>query len=197
MFKAGVYMVTGIIMAAGFSARMGKNKLMIEIEGKRIIERVIYACIHSKLDDIILVYRDDEIKSIGEEHKIKTVCNHNAHLGQSESVIAGIKNAGCNSSYMFLVGDQPFLSREIIDDLIDEFRLHSENIIIPFFNNRIGMPIIFPNRFRDDLLMINGDKGGREIINKNQNSLRKLYYENELLGMDVDTLEDLRRIYER
>ena len=75
-------MITGIIMASGFSNRMGKDKLLIEINGKKIIEWVIIALKDSNLDEIILVYRTEEIKKIGESYGIKTVLNPNAHLGQ-------------------------------------------------------------------------------------------------------------------
>ena len=60
-------MITGIIMASGFSKRMKTDKLTIEIEGMKIIERVIEATISSKLDKIILVYRTEEIRLIGEK----------------------------------------------------------------------------------------------------------------------------------
>ena len=46
-------MITGIILASGFSRRMKADKLLIDIEGSALIERVIKACVDSRLDDII------------------------------------------------------------------------------------------------------------------------------------------------
>lgn len=185
-------MITGIIMASGFSKRMKTDKLTIEIDGMKIIERVIEAAINSKLDEIILVYRTDEIKLIGERYKLKTIYNPVAHLGQSASVIIGTKNSDTKSALMYFVADQPFLSVEVIDRLIDEYNNNTGNIVIPYFNNKFGMPIIFSPRFRTDLLNVLGDKGGREIIDNNPNLLSKIYFKDEILGMDMDKPEDIQ-----
>lgn len=187
-------MISGIILGSGFSKRMKTNKLIIEVDGTSIIERVINAAKESLLDEIILVYRTEEIKKIGEKHNIKTLYNANAHLGQSESVKLGIKESGDCEGYMFLVGDQPFLNKDVIDRLIKTYRENPKMIVVPFFNNAFGMPIIFPSYFKEDLLKIQGDKGGREIIQGNPHLLKKVHFRDEILGFDVDTIEDLNRI---
>jgi molybdenum cofactor cytidylyltransferase len=53
-----------------------------------------------------------------------------------------------------------------------------------------GMPIIFPVRFRDDLLQVKGDKGGREIIANNSDLVKIIHFDNEKLGADIDTVDD-------
>ncbi len=55
-------MITGIILASGFSNRMKRDKLLMEIEGIPMVERVIQSSIKSKLDEVILVYRVNEVK---------------------------------------------------------------------------------------------------------------------------------------
>lgn len=184
-------MITGIIMAAGFSKRMKINKLTIEIDGITIIERVIEAALNSKLDRIILIYRTDEIRLIGEKYKLETIYNPVAHLGQSASVIMGTKNTESKSALMYFVADQPFLNTLVINRLVDEYNNNPHNIVIPYFNNIFGMPIIFPPIFRLDLLNVLGDKGGREIIDNNLKLVRKVHFKEEILGMDMDKPEDI------
>lgn len=185
-------MITGIIMASGFSRRMKTDKLTIEIDGIKVIERVIKAAVNSQLDEIILVYRRDEIKRIGEKYKLRCIYNPVAHLGQSASVIIGTKNSDPKSALMYLVADQPYLNTHVIDILVDEYRNREGNIVIPYFNNVFGMPIIFPPRFRHDLQNVLGDKGGREIIDNNPNLLSKVFFKDEILGMDMDKPEDIQ-----
>ena len=190
-------MITGIIMASGFSSRMEKNKLLLEVDGIKIIERVITSCKNSLLDEIILVYRLAEIKDIGESYGIKTVFNPLAHLGQSSAVILGVKSSKPSNGYMFLVGDQPFLKTQVINRLIQEYSKDDRMIIVPYYNEHIGMPIIFPNRHKDDLLIVKGDKGGREIIENNEHFVKRIYFKDELSGMDIDTMEDLEKLVNR
>lgn len=184
-------MITGIIMASGFSRRMAnKNKLTIKINGTTIIENVINAAKKSKLDDIVLIYRTDEIKEIGIKYNLKPIFNENAILGQSESVKLGVKNSQPHSNYMFFVADQPYLETWVIDKIIESFKLN-DKITIPYFGGTFGMPLIFPNRFRQDLLKTQGDKGGREIIRDNPNLVGKIHFKDRKIGMDIDRPEDL------
>jgi molybdenum cofactor cytidylyltransferase len=183
-------MITGIIMASGFSKRMGKNKLLLEVEGIKVLERVIKACKGSLLDDIILVYRLNEVKNIAQKYNIRTVYNPNAHMGQSASVILGVNNTYDTDGFMFFVADQPYLCSEIIDNLINEFNKDKNKIVVPYYNLKFGMPIIFPIKFRNDLLQVNGDKGGREIIANNTDLVKTIHFDNEKLGVDIDTLDD-------
>lgn len=182
-------MITGIIMASGFSNRMGRDKLLIEINGKKIIEWVIEALKDSNLDEIILVYRTDEIKKIAESYGIKTVFNPNAHLGQSQSVILGV-SISKGDCFMFFVGDQPFISTELINNLIEEHKKNPSKIVIPYYQDKINMPILFPSDFKEDLLKVKGDKGGREIIQKNPSKIKKVEIQEQSLVIDIDTIED-------
>ncbi|MBC8587905.1 nucleotidyltransferase family protein [Paratissierella segnis] len=186
-------MITGIVMASGFSNRMGKDKLLIEINGKKIIEWVLEAVKASNLNEIILIYRTKEIKRIADSYGIKTVYNPNAHLGQSQSVILGVENSK-SDTYMFFVCDQPFISSELINNLIEEYNESPSKIVIPYYQGKINMPIIFPPDFKEDLLKVEGDKGGREIIHKNPTRIKKVEVQDEILLKDIDTIEDSEEI---
>ena len=108
-------------MASGFSKRMGQNKLLMEIEEEKVIERVILACKNSLLDEIILIYRLDEIKEIGLKHNLKTIHNPNAIKGQSEAVKLGVKTSKEENGLMFLVADQPYLDAKVINTMVKEY----------------------------------------------------------------------------
>lgn len=187
-------MITGIILASGFSRRMKDDKLLIEVNGVKMVERVIQRCKESLLDEVILIYRKEEVKHIGDSYNIKTLYNPKAHLGQSEGLKLGIREAEDSEAYMFLVGDQPFINTELINKLIEEYKKGQGLIVAPYYNGSRGMPIIFSAKFKDELLKVQGDKGGRDIIKKNPSLVREIYIDNEKLGMDIDTPIDLKNI---
>ncbi|NLK43837.1 MAG: nucleotidyltransferase family protein [Tissierellia bacterium] len=184
-------MIIGIILASGFSRRMKKDKLLLEVEGIPIIERVIKACRESNLDEIILTYRRKEVANIGEKYNIKTVYNENAHLGQSEGMKLGVKEAKEASAYMFFVGDQPFITSDLINRLIGEYKKNKSEILVPFYKGNRGMPTIISSNYKDELLEITGDKGARNLVNKYIHKADKFFVEDDRLGMDIDTIEDL------
>lgn len=163
----------------------------MEIEGLPLVERVIKACAQSNLDEIILIYRRQEVCNIGKKYKIKTIYNENAHQGQSEAMKLGIKEALNASSYMFFVGDQAYIRSDLINRLIDEYRKSKADILVPFYKGDRGMPTIISSVYKEELLKITGDKGARDLVNKHIHKAKKIYIEDERLGVDIDSPEDL------
>lgn len=188
-------MITGIILAAGFSKRMGTNKLLIEIDGISIIQRVIEVAIQSNLDEIILVYREEQIKLIADKYKIRSIYNENAHKGQSESLKLGVSYASLDSDYMFLMADQPFLTSDILNRLIDEYKKSDKSILVPYYNGNKGTPTIFSYKYKSEIMLIEGDKGGRDIIKSNIEEVNDFYIDDEICGYDLDSMEDIKKIY--
>lgn len=187
-------MITGIILASGFSSRMGEDKLLLELNGEVIIESVIKAALDSDLDKVIIVYRQEKVKDIGDKYNIETILNENADLGQSESIKTGVSTIKEESHYMFIMGDQPFLKPAIVNKLIESFKASDKNLMIPYYDGRKGMPSIFAYKYRNDLLELKGDKGGRDLLEEYSWDLEKVYFEERLPGIDIDTKEDLEMV---
>ncbi|MTI48631.1 molybdenum cofactor cytidylyltransferase [Sporosalibacterium faouarense] len=184
-------MITGIILASGFSRRMDKEKLLLGINGVPILEHVLKSIISSKIDEVILIYRKNEIKDIGKKYGITTIYNGFAEKGQSESIKLGIFSAKEETDgFMFFVGDQPYLNTETVNNLINMFNSRKYEIVVPSYNGKRGTPTIFSSIFKEELLNIEGDKGGRNIIKRNLDKVGVLNIDEELIGMDIDTIEE-------
>lgn len=184
-------MITGIILASGFSKRMTRDKLLLEIEGIPVIERVLKAAKFSLLDEIILVYQNEKVREIGKKYQVKTVFNDSAHEGQSAAVKLGVSESPSDTdAYMFLLGDQPFLDSATINTLIEQYIKNPQQIIVPLYNGKRGNPVIFPAQLRDHLLAIEGDIGGRAVIEKMVDRVKLVAFENSITDTDIDTEED-------
>lgn len=168
---------------------------MLTLDGMPIIERIIRATTRSQLEEVILVYREDEIKKIAEKYGVKAIYNDNAEIGQSESIKLGVHAANESAKgYMFLVGDQPFLEEKTINHLIEAFHKNKHGIIVPLYNKEKGNPVIFSSKFRDKLLQTSGDTGGKNIIKEMQSNVDFISIDNSIVGQDVDTWEAYEKI---
>jgi molybdenum cofactor cytidylyltransferase len=188
--------ITGVILASGFSRRMKKEKLLLDIGGMPMVERVIRAAKFSQIDNLLLIYQSDEIQMIARKHGIKTVYNHRAGEGQSAAVKLGVRSSPADTAgYLFLVGDQPYLNASIINNLIHIFKSGKHLIIVPLYNGKRGNPVIFSAKLRRDLLKLSGDCGGRVIIEKKGECVKLVNIEDKFIGLDIDKKEDYERIH--
>jgi probable selenium-dependent hydroxylase accessory protein YqeC len=179
--------IDGIVIGAGFSRRMGYNKLLLEIEkNKKMIEVVLEKLLKLPLTDILFVGR--EMESISEKWNIKYIENNLAYLGQSESVKLGVKYSQ-NEGIAFFPGDQPFIKIETLKKLIWQFQKKNK-IIFPFINGQRYSPVIFPEILKKELLKLNGDTGGREVIQKNSELICPFLIESDKEFKDIDTQKD-------
>lgn len=194
-FRNGVKNISGIILAAGLSKRMGVDKLLLPIGGVPLIERVIAAAFKSKLGEIIIVCSSDKVASIGRKYRAKIVNNIAPILGQSYSVRLGVENSRKSADgFMFLVGDQPLITESIINVLIESFIPSSCNAVVPLYNGTRGNPVIFASSLRAKLMELSGDMGGRILLEELGDSIITVNFEDEKPGFDIDTREEYERV---
>ena len=187
--------IAGIIMASGFSRRMKTDKLLLKLGDKMVLEKVIESCKKSNLEDIIVVYRKDEIRDLANRYNLRAVLNEKADEGQSASIKLGVSNIEKDTKgMMFIVGDQPHLDSLTIDTIIDEFEDNQEKIIIPIYDGKKGNPTIFPISLKEELSALTGDVGGKEVINDNLDRVKYIEVKNHKAGIDMDTVEEYEKL---
>ena len=187
-------MINCIVMASGYGSRIGTNKLLLEYRDKKLIEHIMDKILQINFYSRLVVAKDKEVLDIACKKGFKVVENKNSILGQSESIKLGIENSPVAEGYMFFTGDQPLLSKLTIEKMIDAFKNNPQSIIIPRYKERNGSPVIFSSIFIDELKALEGDKGGREVIKRNKESLVFIDVENEYELMDIDTWEDYEKL---
>jgi molybdenum cofactor cytidylyltransferase len=193
--------VEGIILAAGLSTRMGVAKLWIEIEGLPVLMWVVRACLDSGLSQVTLVSgpRTDEfanrLEPVAEHPRFRQLVNPHPELGMSSSLRAGISSVRAGmAGAMILLGDQPRITSEILDELVGVFRRDRDRIVVPTIDGRRTTPVIFPAGLFPDLMKTTGDRGGREVVNRYHERVVTVEMGSHYDDADLDTPEDLERM---
>jgi molybdenum cofactor cytidylyltransferase len=181
-------------MASGYGSRIGTNKLLLEYRDKKLIEHIMDKILQINFYSRLVVAKDKEVLDIACKKGFKVVENKNSIFGQSESIKLGIENSPVAEGYMFFTGDQPLLSKLTIERMMAAFKKNPQSIVIPRYKERNGSPVIFSSIFIDELKVLEGDKGGREVIKRNKDSLIFVEVENEYELMDIDTWEDYEKL---
>ena len=188
--------IDGIILASGFSRRMGMDKLLLPFGEDLVVERVVKTALKSRLSKVILVYRNARVGEIGKKYGVETIRNRKATLGQAESVKSGLKRA-TGDGYLFIAGDQPLLSCSLVNGLSHAFATSGKGIIIPTLDGEIHMPILFSSKYRDALQRVHGEKGGFEIISGNKEDIHWYHVENQMDVCDINTENQYRELISR
>ena len=191
-------MISGIVLAAGAAERMGRQKLLLDLKGKPVLQWTLEAALGSKLDEVVCVVRHlKEIQqTISLKHrKLRWVTNEKAAEGQSTSIIAGLKAVSPGSeAAVFLVGDQPLVKPDLITGLIDLFLQNDPSIVAPSLQGQARNPVLFHKDLFPELLQLTGDRGGRGLIDKHRPRLALLEWKDETAFLDVDVWEDYERL---
>ncbi len=191
--------VAGVILAAGQSRRFQGHKLLAEIGGKALPRLVLEATLESRLSHVAIVVGDraaEVEKAVTRplhDSRVSLVRNPVAAIGQSTSVIAGLRAVmDVGAAVMFLMGDQPLITAEIIDALVVAFEESGKAIVYPRVDGRQANPVIFGRRYFARLLALSGDVGGRGIINAFPGDALGIEFDREIAFRDVDRVQDLQ-----
>ncbi len=189
--------IAGILLAAGASTRMGKTKQLLPLGEKTLIERVLVEALNSELDKVVLVlgYQAVEIKKIinpvSPQPKLSIIENRQFKQGISSSIIAGLSEIeNTHDHVMILLGDMPFIHRDLIDLLLRRYLQSGLPIGAIKGKERPVHPMIFSRELYPELLILQGDVGARALFTKYRDQVCLIEPEGPYDGRDIDTPED-------
>jgi len=186
-------MLSAILLAAGVSERMGKDKLILDFNGKTILQHSINLLHELPVFQKILVTTEARSMQMDLPDDIHAIINHRPDKGKSESIRLGVE-AASGTHFLFLQADQPKLTKSDIVSLLDASVLNQDKIIYPIVNDEPTSPTIFPVKFRTKLLSLSDDTGGYVIREENKEDCFAVKVSNPLNYIDINTMEDYSSI---
>ncbi|RSK55131.1 nucleotidyltransferase family protein [Bacillus canaveralius] len=188
--------IGAIILAAGFSKRMGSPKVFFPFQGKSMFLHSVELAIQTELSPIYVVGGKyiEKMKSDLNGLPVTMIKNEESSEGMSTSLKLGVNEATgkCDAVIVFLA-DQPLVPKAVIGDLIDTYSMYSSDgikIIRPMYHDIPGHPILFDTSLFKEFASIDGDEGGRVIIQCHKQELKWVHYDDRDWGKDIDTIDD-------
>lgn len=184
-----------IVMAAGTSSRFGGDKLAARLDGKTLLRRALEAVPGGRCSAVVVVTQRPEGLALARTMGFTPVVNDRPEDGLSRTIRLGLEAVGPCDGALFLVADQPLLTRESVERLIDAWQANPNAIAALSHDGVRGNPCLFPARLFPELLALEGDHGGSTVIRHHQTELT-LVDAAEVELSDVDdraALEALRQ----
>lgn len=163
-----------ILLLSGNSVRFGENKLCYNINGKKMYQYIwsnLKQCRDNKLiNNLIVVTQHAEILQDLQSENCILIENHNPEKGVSYSIFLAVSKLQsmnkCSENCIFSVGDQPYFQSKTLIEFIENFTKNHFGISHCTAGKGGGNPVIFAKKYYKELLELQGDVGGKQIIQK-------------------------------
>ena len=183
-----------VLLAAGAGKRFGGGKLLYEVAGEPMIARALRLYSSIPFDARVCVTRAEagEIRQLAYQYAFPVAINPEPERGVGTSVTIATEAILAKEPYLdgilYAVADQPYLASGSVQNLINEFEAHPNNIVSLAFGQRRGNPAIFPADLFTELAALKEDIGGGAIIRRYPDRLRLVEAGEARELEDIDTI---------
>ncbi len=196
-------MISAIILAAGEASRMGRLKQLLPWGESTILGTVINNIQESELDGqirVVLGAESERIKAELSDYNCQFLTNPDYTRGMFSSVMTGIKDLPQNTTgLLFMLADQPLVTTDIYNQLINYFKKEEPLLLVPSYNQRRGHPLIISAELIPEIYKLREDgvpEGGlRALLDKYEDEIEYYNLDQEGVIIDLDYYEDYQKYY--
>lgn len=181
--------ITGIILSAGASRRMGSPKALLRYECETFLDRLIRLFSDVCAPVIVVLGNDSQAIRAGLEHPGNAVftLNPDPDRGMLSSLQCGLRQVPDDSSaVLFTLVDHPNIAGSTLSALTGAFRLHHAPVIIPVHQGRKGHPVCISNRLISEFLGLPDTAQPKDVIRAHADHARYIEVEDPGVVSDID-----------
>ena len=194
--------LTGIVLAAGRSSRMGSPKALLDFRGEPFVLRILEALEALDLKTRVVVVgpgvEAQEIRGALVRHDCLVVENADVEGGPIASLRAGLKaiQKVAPSGALVWPVDLPHVRVDTVERLLEVFRRNNPFAVVPRFGARRGHPIVWGAAAFGELASSAAatEGGARAVIHAHQSDIREVPVDDPAVIDDLNTREDYERL---
>ncbi len=191
--------VSGVVLAAGMSRRMGVPKQLLPYQGTTLLGHILAECRDSALTQTVLVTTRNVADQLGatELNGVDLLINPYPEEGQSSSLKLGLAHVSPGSlGALVLMCDQPGISASVINRLVEGFTKTPSGVLVPLYHRQRGTPVLLARTFWPHLETLTGDTGARAVVADHPGSVRHVEVGHLGSLKDIDTPEQYEALLE-
>lgn len=186
--------VEAIVLAAGKSSRMGTNKLLLDIGGKKVIDHILES-LKPIPTIVVLGHLPNDLKNFAELHGATTVLNEEYELGMTSSFQTGLRAVHDDTEAVFMaLGDTFGFKHEVLKRMMEVLEDDPDAVIVsPVFDGKRGHPVLFRRKIFDEFLKLGENQTMKDVVTRHT-AHHRLVDAERWVTIDMDTPEDLEGI---
>lgn len=189
--------IAGIVLAAGFSSRMGGFKPLLPFGNKTAVERTLLCLRQAGIDDVKVVvgHQAERVIDAVVAMEVKAVFNPRFSEGMFSSVQAGVKALGRGVEAFFLLPvDYPLISYHTIEQILHRYRFVNKGIVYPTFHHRRGHPPLIAASYAAEIGRYTSKLGLRGLLAEHEVDVFEVPVSDEAVLLDMDHPEDYQSL---
>lgn len=191
---------SAIILAAGYSSRMGAFKPLLELNGVPAIKRIIGAYRTAGVTDIHVVtgFRSRDVETQIGNLGVLPIYNPDHDNGMFSSVKTGAMALADQVPAFFVHPvDIPLVRPHTLSVLLETWQTFYPAVIYPMFSGHRGHPPLIHGDLRTAVLKHDGQNGLRGLLERFESEVRDLPVADKGVLLDMDTPDDYTRLSEQ
>ncbi len=188
--------VAAVLLAAGASRRMGRNKMLLELEGESLVRRAAARALAAGLSPVVVVigHEADRVRAELKDLRVEFALNPDYTGPTSGSLHHGLSQLGSDvDAAVVMLGDMVRVTEQTLAMLVAAARGTDAPLVVSRYGDVTAPPLLFRRSLFDELLAWTGEGCGKAVV---QAHSREAMYVDRPEGLlaDVDTPEDFAAV---
>jgi molybdenum cofactor cytidylyltransferase len=181
-----------VVLAAGLSERMGRNKLLMEVAGRPMIRHVVEVVRGSVADVVVITgHQGERVREALQRLPVATL-DVDPSAGEGGAIAAALGSVAPDVGTLVCVGDQPRLTEREISGLVSAYLATDRSrVMVPLRDGRRGYPIIVPSGFDASAI----DLAATDLVESHPDRVVSFETRNPVYESSIDTPQDYRALF--
>ena len=187
--------IAGIVLAAGASSRMGRNKMLLTLDGETLVHRAVRVALAAGLAPVVVVvgFEEDRVRREVEDLDCQTATNPNYTGPTSGSLHAGLNALAPDvGAAAVMLADMVHVSQDMLRDLVAASEAATAHLFVSRYGDVTAPPLLFRRPLFRELLDWHGEGCGKAVVRAHAHEAVYLDWPPGALE-DIDTPEDFVR----
>jgi molybdenum cofactor cytidylyltransferase len=191
--------VAAIVLAAGGSARMGRNKLLFPLSGETVLRRAVRRATAAGFEPVVVVLGHEADRTQAELNGLacRTVVNPDWEQGINRSLRTGLAALPAETSAAaVMLADMPLVTTEMLRTLVERWRDGTAPLVISDYEGVNAPPMLYGRPLFPELLAMEGEGCGKQVVRRHREEAASVAWPAAALA-DLDLPEDYERMRAR
>ena len=188
--------VAGVVLAAGTSSRMGRNKLLLDLAGQSVLRRAVATATAAGLDPVLVVLGHESERARSELGSLPctVVLNPDYQAGVNTSLRTGIRAVPdhCPAA-MVMLADMPLVDPGMLRTLLERYREGSAPLVVSSYDGIDAPPILYDRSLFPELRVLEGEGCGKKVVKRHSEEALRVSWPAQAL-IDLDVPADVERV---